>query len=95
MNEIDHTGNVVNIGIDNLIIDGMDLTRKERQLLQTEVEARLSDLFAQQGIPERISSGASAARVTGEAIHLTGPSVEPISLGKQIATSIYSGLGKE
>jgi hypothetical protein len=86
---------MLNIAIDNLIIEGMDMTRHERRLLQEAVEATLRDLLAQPGAVGTISSLSSAGRIQGEAIHQRSQETGPASLGSQIATSVYHGLAKQ
>jgi hypothetical protein len=92
MNEHINKADSINIDIGRLIIDGIELTLNQRLLLRESMETTLRGLIAEHGINGNI---ASASKIPGETIHLTQHAVEPVSLGKQIAGSVYQGLGKQ
>ncbi len=79
----------VNLHIEQLILDGFDLSRRERDMVETAVVTELTHLLTSEGLP---SSWHSEASLSGQAIQLT-VNTPPNQLGQQIAHTVYKSLG--
>jgi hypothetical protein len=81
----------VNLHIERLVLDGLELERGHEPALRAALEAELTRLIADGGA----ESLASAETVP----HLSAPGIETAGggdtahLGRQIARSVYDGLG--
>jgi hypothetical protein len=78
----------INLHIEHLILDGIDLGPRARRQLRAAVEQELIRLL-----------GVSAPQIRGGAVpSISTPAIElrhnPAELGKQIAGSVYGGIGK-
>ncbi len=83
----------INLKIEQLILDGIDLPRHQRPLLQASVEAELGRLLTSGGLASGLQNGEVVPRLSTNTIHLTGNS-DPTTLGQQIAQAVYGGLGQ-
>jgi hypothetical protein len=82
----------INIHIERLILDGLAISQRQRPLVQAAVEAELSRLLAADGLAAHLQSGGALPQLKGDNIQLTHQS-DPDTLGRQIARSVYSGIG--
>jgi hypothetical protein len=83
----------INLHIERLILYGVDVPHSQRRLLQASVESELTRLFIKGGVPQHLASGSALPHVPASPIHMVGDS-DPVRLGRQIATSVYAGIGK-
>lgn len=83
----------INLQIDRLVLDGVDLPHGQRGELQSAVETELSRLFAEGGVSPNIATDGAVPQVTVKDIQLSGGN-DPVTLGRQIASSVYGGIGK-
>jgi hypothetical protein len=81
----------ISIHIERLILDGLPLQPRDGELLQAAVEAELSRLFIEGGIPSDLKNGGDQARIIAPALRLT-PSPDAKATGAQIGGGIYSAL---
>lgn len=83
----------INLHIDRLILDGVHIPDGQRHLLQTSVQTELTRLFADREISPGLASGGALPHVSASGIQLSNGS-DPVQLGRQIARSVYGGIGK-
>ena len=82
----------LNIHIERLVLDGLPLERHQGSLVQAAVEAELSRLLSENGLAADLPAGVAVPRVNVNGIQVA-PDNSPAQLGKQIAHSIYGGIG--
>ena len=80
----------IRVHIERLVLEGLPIGRHEGPLVQAVVEAELARLIAVQAPAQ---SGGAVARVWAPGIRIANGSTVA-SLGRQIAGSVYGGLGK-
>ena len=83
----------INLHIERLILDGVDIPSGQRPLVQAAVEAELTRLLTAGGLSPALTGGGTLHRVSTNAIQLTNDA-GPTDLGRQIAGSVYGGIGK-
>ena len=83
----------INLHIDRLILDGVNIPHHQRHLLQASVKAELGRLVLEGGVSPGITNGGAVPQVNAKRIQL-GASNNPVQLGRQIARSVYGGIGK-
>ncbi|HEX8921737.1 MAG TPA: hypothetical protein VF766_09680 [Pyrinomonadaceae bacterium] len=83
----------INLHIERLVLDEGVMTLGQRRLLQATVQAELIRLLTTGGLSSELAAGGAVPSVQGKAIEL-GNNVGPIDLGRQIAGSVYAGIGK-
>ena len=83
----------INLHIERLILDGLPFEARHRAMLQTEIETELARLLTQNNIAANWQSGGAVPDVRADAIQLTTHD-NPAQLGRQIAGSVYGGIGK-
>jgi hypothetical protein len=82
----------VNVHIERLILDGIDLPRRDRAALKASVSAELGRLLADGGLSPAVRAGGAVRSLPAGGIQLAAQS-EPTHLGQQIARAVYGGLG--
>ncbi len=83
----------INLHINRLVLDGIDLTSHEQQMLQASVTAELSRLLSSGGLAPHLAQGIALDRLNTNGIYLAGHN--PTQLGQRIAHSVYKGIGHE
>ncbi len=83
----------IDLRIERLVLEGVDVPRGQRPLLQAAVEAELGRLLAEGGLGAGLMAGGAAARVAGGEVQLTGAG-DTVQLGGRIARAVYGGLGE-
>ena len=83
----------INLHIDRLILDGVNIPHHQRHLLQASVEAELGRLVLEGGVSHGLMNGGAVPQVNAKGIQLAGDN-NPVQLGRQIAQSVYGGIGK-
>jgi hypothetical protein len=81
----------IQLNIERLVLDGIDIPAGQRPLLQAAVEAELARLLSASGLNPSLISGGNLPRLRVQALNYSGNN--PTQLGRQIARSMYSGLG--
>ena len=81
----------INLDIDQLALDGFDLTATDRTVLKTAVRAELARLLAGDGSEHIWQRGRAVAQVEGDQLELV-PGSGPGDLGRRIAQAVYGGL---
>lgn len=83
----------VRLHIERLVLEGIELGAGERPLLQAAMEAELGRLLTEGGIGTGLSGGGAVPSVRASGFEM-GAEHDPGRLGRQIAGSVYGGLGK-
>ena len=81
----------VNLYIERLILDGIQLDRRQRRQLQAAVESELARLLAEGGVANELRANSHGDWQQAPPIQLTAE-VNPSQLGTQVAQAVYSGL---
>ncbi|MEL7331630.1 MAG: hypothetical protein AAFN12_05245 [Cyanobacteria bacterium J06560_2] len=80
----------LNLHIDQITLEGFDLSRAQRPQVRAAIQQELGRLFLAHGIPSTLQSGAQISRIPTE---LSTPGkLNPAHLGQQVARSIYANL---
>jgi hypothetical protein len=79
----------INVHIERLILDGLPVTRDQRDSVHAAVETELARLLADKGFD--CSSGYAVPHLTASLIRLSQIN-KPSLVGHQIAQAIYGGL---
>jgi hypothetical protein len=83
----------VNLHIESLILDGIDVEPAHRPALQAAVEAELGRLLARGGVGAELAAGGAVPSVRAGGFQMSGMG-SPRQLGRQIARTVYGGIGK-
>jgi hypothetical protein len=83
----------INLHIERLVLDGVNLAPGQRQLLQASVETELTRLLTAGGLSANLAQGTALPRLSTSGIQMTGNN--PTQMGRQIAQSVYGGIGHE
>lgn len=83
----------INFHIERLVLDGVNITPGERHLLQASITNELTQMLNNGGLSRSLVEGIPLPRLSTNSIQLTGN--KPTELGKQIAQSVYGGIGHE
>ena len=83
----------INLHIERLVLEGVNIAPAQRYLLQSIVTNELTRMLASGGLSPSLVQGTSLSRISGEGIQLTDNN--STHLGKQIAQSVYGGIGHE
>lgn len=80
----------IQLHIDRLVLDGLHLSLRERQQLQSSIESELGRLLSERGLHNGLTQSLAIPKLTATSIQLdTGTQ----QLGQQIAASVYGGIG--
>ncbi|MDO9236680.1 MAG: hypothetical protein Q7U28_11715 [Aquabacterium sp.] len=83
----------INLHIERLVLDGVNIAPGQRHLLRASVETELTRLLTDGGLAPGLVQGVALPRLSASAMQLTGNN--PAQLGRQIAQSVYGGIGHE
>ena len=79
----------INVAIEQLVLDGLSMSRSQGVLIQGAVETELARLLTEQGL-SHLSAGA-VPHLSANSIQVAGDS-KPAQLGHQIARAIHGTL---
>jgi hypothetical protein len=79
----------VQLNIEELIFHGFAML--DRHDIGAAVEAELTCLFTEQGVPPNLLNGGAAARLDAGAFTVA-PNAKPAQIGAQVAQALYGGL---
>ena len=80
----------INFQIDEIILEGVSLSRNQRSRLQATLEAELSSLVNVNGLPPQIQQGGTIPKLS--VTPKINKEMNPTQMGQEIARSIYGGL---
>ncbi len=83
----------IRVRIDRLVLDGLPVTELQGPVVRAAVEAELARMIAAHGISPELMSGGAFPSVFASGIQIS-PEVKPANLGRQIARSVYGGIGR-
>ncbi len=84
----------INLNIDQLVLEGITLSPRERRQLQASVETELSRLITENGLASYLhSNNTNVSSLSTGAIQVAA-NPNPAQLGTQIAHAVYRGLGQ-
>jgi len=83
----------INLHIERLVLDGVNIAPGQRHLVQAAVATELTRLLTAGGLSQALTGGGALHRVSANAIQLNS-GAGPVDLGRQIAGSVYGGIGK-
>ncbi len=81
----------IKLHIEELILDGF--APGDRYRIADSVERKLTQLFAEQGVPQSLAQGGEIAHLDGGAFEATRDS-RPEAVGAKVARTIYGGLNR-
>jgi hypothetical protein len=82
----------INLRIERLILDGLPVEARHRAALQAEIELELARLLTESDVAANWQSGGAIPSAPA-AIQISAQN-SPAEIGRQIAGSIYGGIGK-
>lgn len=77
--------------IDYLVLDGINISQRDRPTLQTAVETELTRLLSEDGLNRH--TNIALREVPANQIQLPGDN-NPAQLGRRIARSVYGGMNR-
>lgn len=80
----------INLHIERLVLEGIELPRHQRPLLQAAVEGELARLLAEGGV---VTGNMHVRSLQAGGLAL-GDGSDPVAMGVQIAGAVYGGMGK-
>jgi hypothetical protein len=83
----------IRLHIERLILDGLPVNSVQSPQVKAAVEAELTRLLTADGLHNEFSRGGAVPRVPATAFHLLRHD-SPTGVGRQIAQSVYGGIGK-
>jgi hypothetical protein len=82
----------INLQIEKIILEDIHLSPSQRRQLQAALEAELSRLVTENGLPPHFQSGVAIPSLP---VNLSSSSnTNPTQMGQQIAQSIYGGFSQ-
>ncbi len=82
----------IHLHIERLILDGLPIDRAQGAHVRAAVEAELSRLMTAHGLAPDLQTGGAVPSIRADGIQLA-PGSSPAQMGRQIAQSVYSGIG--
>jgi hypothetical protein len=83
----------INLHVERLVLEGLELTPRERRLLQETASAELARLLHEGGLAPFPAGGLDISRLQAPSIS-PGVPRDPVALGEAIARSLYGGLAR-
>jgi len=83
----------INIQIERLVLDGLDVQRSHRSVMQAAFESELTRLLVRDGLHQELSSGLALPSLRVPAIQIAAGAKAQV-LGQQIAQAVYRGIGQ-
>ena len=83
----------INIQIDRLVLDGFDLSRSQRPLMQAAFETELARLLVRDGLSNELVSDVRLLSLQVPTIQLDNTN-NPNAFGEQVAQAVHKGIGQ-
>ena len=83
----------IKLHIEHLVLDGLPTASARGPQVKAAVEAELTRLLAAGGLSRELQAGGTMPRVPVNPLRIS-PETRPAQLGKQIAQSVYGGIGR-
>lgn len=81
----------IRLHVDSVVLDGIDLAPRERGRFRAALEGELGRLLAEDGVHPAIAGGGAYPRLRAAAP--VDASASAAALGRQVARSVYGGMG--
>ncbi|MGD1942037.1 MAG: hypothetical protein ACFB0G_12055 [Leptolyngbyaceae cyanobacterium] len=81
----------VNLHIEELVLDGIDLSPHQRSQLDVAIRTELTRLIAADGLSPSLQQGGWRDRLSASNFQFS-PGQAPEAMGQHIAQSVYGGL---
>jgi hypothetical protein len=81
----------IEVHIEELVLEGVSAA--DRLSVGAAIERELGRLFAEHGVPERLTAGPPRQAVDGGSFE-RGSGASPARIGDQVAVAVYRGLGR-
>lgn len=82
----------IQLHIERLVLDGINLSWREREQLQISIETELGRLLGKGGLHAGMEQGLAVPKLIAAPVQTNAT---PDQLGRQIAASVYGGIGHE
>jgi hypothetical protein len=82
----------IHLHIERLVLDGLPIDRGQGPHVQAAVEAELTRLLTENGLDATWGTGGAVPSVNATGVQLS-PGSSPAQIGRQIAQSVYGGIG--
>lgn len=79
----------IELHIEELVLEGFP--PGDRRHIAAAVQAELTRLFMEQGLPPALSAGTAVPSLDAGAFHMA-PDTKPAAVGQQIAGNVYNGF---
>jgi hypothetical protein len=83
----------IRLHIERLVLDGLPVTTAQAPRVKAAIEAELGRLLSEGGVSRELASGAALPNVNAPTVHAPR-GASPAQLGRQIAQSVFAGVGK-
>jgi hypothetical protein len=83
----------INIRIDRLVLDGFDLARSQRPLMQAAFERELGCLLERDGLSNELSSGVRLPSLNVPTIQIDNTN-NGDAFGQQVAQAVHKSIGQ-
>ena len=83
----------INIQIDRLVLDGFDLSRTQRPLMQAAFETELARLLVRDGLSGELASDVQLPSLQVPTIQVDNTN-NPHAFGEQVAQAVHRGIGQ-
>jgi len=84
----------INLHIERLILEGLPVNSHDGPQVRAAVQAELSRLLGSHGFSDEFQAGGAVAAIRAHPIRLEAQA-SPSQVGRQIARSVYGGLGRQ
>jgi hypothetical protein len=82
----------IRLQIERLVLEGLPVTSAQGPLVKSAIEAELTRLLTARGLSQELRAGGAVPRVSATAFQVSSPNA-PATIGRQIAHSVYGGIG--
>ena len=83
----------IHLHIERLVLDGLPVERGQGAHVQATIEAELTRLFTDRGVPSGLASGGAIPALDGGSFDVA-PDARPDRIGVQVAQAVYGGLSR-
>lgn len=83
----------VRLHIERLVLDGLPVTAAQAPRVKMAIEAELGRLLSEGGVSPELASGTALPSVNAPTMQ-SPRGISPAQLGRQIAQSVFAGVGK-
>lgn len=82
----------IDLQIERLVLEGVDVTPTQREVLGSAFVSELSKLVEAGGLKQELANGVMVPSVKANEMRLVTP-LDAVRTGEQIARAVYTGIG--